>query len=106
MESKALRERALMSLSRWVFLIGCTVGLFTLLLTLPTAVMLENPIILLVLELMLGTLLVCVSFAMYLLTIQVQSMQFAQSLHMNNLRIFADQIMQLRHSINRRRDQS
>ena len=89
---------------RWICILGCTIGISLLLLTLPTLLMLKSPLsfLSLIFELVFGTILVCASLAFYLLSVQVQSMQYMMNLHMNNLRIFADQISKLKLALRRK----
>jgi hypothetical protein len=85
-------------LSRGIFLMGSTVGLFVLLLMIPTAIYFKDPgvtFLLMVIELVLGTLLVCSSIAFYLLSIQVFSLQALLTFQQHNLAIFHDQIARL-----------
>lgn len=103
-EEHSAQDAGALRLVRWVFVLGCTVGFFLLFMMIPTSLMFEGSgnFALLLLELMLGTMLVCASLAFYLLSLQVQSMQHTLNLHMNNLRIFADQISRLRYEMRRR----
>ncbi len=88
-----------MRMSKWIFLLGSTVGIFVLALMIPTAIFFkEQPsvmVIFLILELIFGTLLVCASISFYLLSIQVKNLQSLMTFHQHNLHIFADQISKL-----------
>jgi hypothetical protein len=87
-----------MRMSKWIFLLGSTVGIFVLALMIPTAIFFKEPtvmVIFLILELIFGTLLVCASISFYLLTIQVKNLQSLMTFHQHNLHIFADQISKL-----------
>lgn len=85
-------------LARAIFLIGSTVGLFVLLLMIPTAIYLQtSPLVfpLMIFELVFGSLLVCASISLYLLSIQVYSLQSSVVLLQHNITIFHDQIMKV-----------
>lgn len=85
-------------MSKWIFLLGSTVGIFMLGLMVPTVLFFDQPVlilILLIIELVFGTLLVCASVSFYLLTMQVRNLQSLMTFHQHNLHIFADQISKL-----------
>ena len=92
-------------LAKWFLFVGSFIGIFTLLLMIPTAFVLKDQTIALaiclVLELVFGTLLVCSSLSFYLLSLQVQNMQSMTTFHQHNLQIFADQISKLFQMIRR-----
>lgn len=91
---KRFQER----LSRGIFLLGSTVGLFVLLMMIPTSIAFKDAgivVVLLMLELVFGTLLVCSSVGFYLLNLQVHSLQSLMTFHQHNLHIFHDQISKL-----------
>ena len=93
-------------LSRGIFLMGSTVGLFVLLLMVPTAIFFKDSglaFVLMVSELVFGTLLLCSAIAFYLLSIQVFSLQALMTFQQHNLAIFHDQIARL-FGMFRRRD--
>jgi hypothetical protein len=92
-------------LSRGIFLLGSTVGLFVLLMMIPTSMAFKDPgvvVVLLMLELVFGTLLVCSSVGFYLLNLQVHSLQSLMTFHQHNLHIFHDQISRLFKLLKRR----
>ena len=92
-------------LSRGIFLLGSTVGLFVLLMMIPTSIAFKDPgvvVVLLMLELVFGTLLVCSSVGFYLLNLQVHSLQSLMTFHQHNLHIFHDQISRLFKLLKRR----
>jgi len=92
-------------LSRGIFLLGSTVGLFVLLMMIPTSLAFKDPsdvVVLLMLELVFGTLLVCSSVGFYLLNLQVHSLQSLMTFHQHNLHIFHDQIAKLFKLLKRR----
>jgi hypothetical protein len=85
-------------LARAIFLIGSTVGLFVLLMMVPTAIYLKASAIvfpLMIFELVFGSLLVCISISLYLLSIQVFSLQSSVVLLQHNVTIFHDQIIKV-----------
>lgn len=85
-------------LSRAIFLLGSTVGIFVLLMMIPTAIYIEHSMlsfIFILFELVFGTLLVCASVSFYLLSSQVTSLQALMTFHQHNLAIFHDQIARL-----------
>ena len=92
-------------LSRGIFLLGSTVGLFVLLMMIPTSIAFKDAsvvVVLLMLELVFGTLLVCSSVGFYLLNLQVHSLQSLMTFHQHNLHIFHDQISKLFRLLKRR----
>ena len=93
-------------LSRGVFLVGSTVGVFVLLMMVPTAIFFKDSalaFLLMMIELVLGTLLLCSAVAFYLLSLQVFSLQALMTFQQHNLAIFHDQIARL-FGMFRRRD--
>ena len=93
------------SLSRGIFLLGSTVGLFVLLMMIPTSIVIKDPsvvVVLLILELVFGTLLVCSAVGFYLLNLQVHGLQSLMTFHQHNLHIFHDQISRLFKLLKRR----
>jgi uncharacterized membrane protein (DUF485 family) len=85
-------------LSRIIFLLGSTVGIFVLLIMIPSIIYVENQALLaflLIMELVFGTLLVCSSVSFYLLSSQVYSLTALMTFHQHNLTIFHDQISRL-----------
>ena len=97
-EQKVYRDRE-SRLWKWLFLMGCSVGIFSLLLMVPTLIMFKEAVpvmvFLMVLELAFGTLLICASLSLYLLNLQVKSLQSLVTFQQHNLRIVADQISRL-----------
>lgn len=92
-------------LFKWFFWLGSTVGIFVLLLMVPTVLMIKEivpMVILLVFELVFGTLLVCASVSCYLLSVQVKNLQSSMNFHQHNLHIFADQISKLFYMLRRK----
>ena len=93
-------------LSRGVFFAASTVGVFVLLLMVPTAFFFKDSslsLVLMIIELVLGTLLLCSAIAFYLLSLQVFSLQALMTFQQHNLAIFHDQIARL-FGMFRRRD--
>lgn len=85
-------------LSRGIFLLGSTVGIFVIFMMIPTAMYFESSAVvffLMLVELVFGTLLVCSSVSLYLLSIQVRGMQSLMTFQQHNLSIFHDQIARL-----------
>jgi LSD1 subclass zinc finger protein len=85
-------------LTRGIFLLGSTVGIFVVFMMIPTALYFENSAVvffLMLVELVFGTLLVCSSVSLYLLSIQVRGMQSLMTFQQHNLSIFHDQISRL-----------
>ena len=85
-------------LARGIFLLGSTVGIFVIFMMIPTALYFESsPVVffLMLVELVFGTLLVCSSVSLYLLSIQVRGMQSLMTFQQHNLSIFHDQIARL-----------
>ena len=85
-------------LSRIIFLLGSTVGIFVLLMMIPSILYIQNQALLvffLIMELVFGTLLVCASVSFYLLSSQVYSLTALMTFHQHNLAIFHDQISRL-----------
>ena len=85
-------------LSRIIFLLGSTVGIFVLLMMIPSIIYVENQALLaffLIMELVFGTLLVCSSVSFYLLSSQVYSLTALMTFHQHHLTIFHDQISRL-----------
>jgi hypothetical protein len=78
---------------------GSTVGLFVLMMMVPTAIYFKDHSVLLYLlmlvELVFGTLLVCTSISLYLLSLQVFTLQASMTFHQHNLVIFHDQIAKI-----------
>lgn len=99
-------------LSKFIFYVGCMVGIFTLLSMIPTYFLMNNKelaldqrnlmIFLIIMELVMGTLLVCTTVSFYLLSLQVKTMQSTMSFHQHNLQIFADQISKIFQMIRRK----
>jgi hypothetical protein len=85
-------------LTRLIFLMGSTVGIFVLLMMVPSLIYIENKgflYFILLIELVFGTLLVCASVSFYLLSSQVLSLTALMNFHQHNLAIFHDQITKL-----------
>jgi hypothetical protein len=85
-------------LTRGIFLLGSTVGIFVIFMMIPTAVYFENSAVVfffMLVELVFGTLLVCSSVSLYLLSLQVRGMQSLMTFQQHNLSIFHDQIARL-----------
>lgn len=101
---KGSAEGTFLRIARWNFLACCTIGIFFLLLAAITALAYKPgaSIILLIVEIFLGALLISSSVAFYLLALQMRSVQFLLNLHMNNLRIFADQLGKVKLAIRKR----
>jgi hypothetical protein len=105
-ESNDRVENSATKMSKWIFLLGSTVGIFIFALMIPTAIIFKSEptalVIFLMIEVVFGTLLVCASISFYLLTLQVKNLQSLMNFHQHNLHIFADQISKLFYLLRKR----